>query len=104
MLRVDGNGNVFGFIGEGGHVDFYDLPQNYGEIILRVKGKETLEKRSLIFGEQNVSFVFTEEDIKQIGEGEHPYYLILIDEDGSKSTLIPDPSTSVKPKFIIEEQ
>lgn len=104
MLRVDGNGNVFGFTGEGGHIDFYDIPQNYGEIILRIKGKETLDKSSIIFGEQNVSFVFTEQDIEKIGVGSHYYYLILIDENGNKSTIIPDPSTSVKPTFNIEEQ
>ena len=49
------------------------------------------------------NFVFTKEDIDQIGVGEHPYRLILIDEDGNRSTLIPDSSTSARPTFNIEE-
>lgn len=100
MLRANENGNIYGFIGEGGHIDFHNLPANYGEIIFKVKD---FEKRGLIFGDESASFVFTKEEIDSIGKGEHPYRLLLIDENGERSTLIPDSSTSARPTFNIEE-
>ena len=100
MLRANENGNVYGFLGEGGHLDFHNLPENYGEVVLKVKD---FEKRGLIFGTPSVSFVFTKEEIDSIGVGEHPYRLLIINEDGERSTLIPDSSTSARPTFNIEE-
>ena len=103
MLRANDNGNVYGFIGEGGHLDFHNIPENFGEVVLKVSCDNGFEKRGLTFGTTSVQFVFTKEDIDQIGVGEHPYRLILIDEDGNRSTLIPDSSTSTRPTFNIEE-
>ena len=36
MLRANDNGNVYGFIGEGGHLDFHNIPENFGEVVLKV--------------------------------------------------------------------
>lgn len=103
MLRANNNGDIYGFLDEGGHVDFHNIPDNFGEIMMTVKGNEVVEKRSLIFGEQSVYFVFTPEEINKIGVGSHNYKIVLVDEDGNRSTIIPDPSVSVKPRFNIEE-
>lgn len=105
MLRVNAeNYNVYGFQGEGGHLIFEDLPETFGEIILKVKGKEVLEKRSLIFGQPSFAFVLTDEDVEKVGTGSFPYSVSTIDENGHKNTLIPDLSTGLKPTFNIEEQ
>ena len=105
MLRVNSETyDVYGFEGEGGYLRFDDVPPTYGEIILKVKGKETVEKRSLVFGDTSFAFVVTDEDVNKIGNGSWPYSVATIDENGSKNTLIPDLSTGLKPTFNIEEQ
>lgn len=105
MLRVNQeNYNVYGFEGEGGHLTFTDVPETHGEIALKIKGKETVEKRSLVFGQSEFSFILTDEDVNKIGVGTFPYYITTIDEDGHKSTLLPDLSTNVRPTITIEAQ
>jgi len=105
MLRVNSETyDVYGFEGEGGYLRFDDVPPTYGEIILKVKGKELLEKRSLVFGEQSFAFVLTDDDMSKLGTGSFPYSVATIDENGHKNTFIPDLSTGLKPKFNIEEQ
>jgi len=105
MLRVNSeNYNVYGFEGEGGYLRFDDVPPTYGEIVLKVKGKETVEKRSLVFGDTSFAFVVTDDDVDKIGVGSFPYYITTIDENGNKNTLIPDLSTGLKPTFNIEAQ
>lgn len=104
MLRVNQeNGNIYGFLGEGGHIDITDIEETYGEIILTIRGKEKIEKRELLFGQPMFCFILTAEDIEKIGVGSHPYSVAIIDKDGNKSTVIPDTSTGYRPTFNIEE-
>lgn len=105
MLRVNQeNYNVYGFEGEGGHLTFTDVPETYGEIILKIKGKQIVEKRSLVFGQQEFSFVLSDDDITKVGVGTFPYYITTIDDNGHKSTLLPDLSTNTRPTITIEAQ
>ena len=69
MLRVNSeNYNVYGFEGEGGYLRFDDVPPTFGEIVLKIKGKEPVEKRSLVFGEKTFTFVLSDEDINKVIE------------------------------------
>ena len=105
MLRVNPeNYNVYGFKGEGGYLTFDDVPPTNGEIALRIRGNEVVEKRSLVFGERTFTFVLTDEDVDKLGSGSFPYSVSTIDENGHKNTFIPDLSTGLKPTFNIEEQ
>lgn len=105
MLRVNpDNYNVYGFEGEGGHITFDDVPPTFGEIALKINGKERVEKRSLVFGETTVSFILSDEDIAKVGVGSFPYSISTIDENGNKNTLIPDLSTGLRPTFNVEVQ
>lgn len=104
MLRADGaTGDVYGFLGEGGYVSFDNINQVNGEAVITIKGKETLVKREFLFGQEDIVFSFTPEDIDKLGEGEHPYSLYTKDYNGIKNTLIPDPSNNMRPVFQIEE-
>lgn len=105
MLRVNpDNYNVYGFIGEGGSLTFDDVPPTKGEILLKIKGNETVEKRSLVFGEKTFTFILSDNDINKLGTGSFPYSVSTIDEDGNKNTFIPDLSTGLKPTVNIEDQ
>lgn len=105
MLRAnEQTGDVYGFIGEGGYVSFENIENKNGEAVLLVKGNEEIKKREFLFGQEEVTFLFTKEDIDKIGEGEHKYFLYTIDKNGNKNTLIPDNSKNVYPLFKIEPQ
>lgn len=105
MLRVNPETfNVYAFKGEGGSITFEDLPETYGEIVLKIKGEKLIEKRSMIFGQQTCSFVLTDEDINKLGSGTHPYFVVMIDGSGQKNTIIPDLSSSFRPSFTVSEE
>lgn len=105
MLRVNPETfNVYAFKGEGGSITFEDLPETYGEIILKIKGEKLVEKRSMIFGQRMCSFIVTDEDINKLGTGTYPYSVVIIDDSGQKNTIIPDLSSSFRPYFKVSEE
>lgn len=103
MLRANGEtGDVYGFLGEGGYVSFENINQVTGEAVLTIHGDKDLVKREFLFGQDNIVFSFTSDDIDKLGEGEHPYTLYTKGYNGIKNTLIPDPSNEMRPVFQIE--
>ena len=105
MLRADEQtGDIYGFLGEGGYVLFEDIDVKEGELILLVKGNESIKKREFLFGQENVSFCFSADDINKIGEGEHKYFLYSVTRNGEKNTLVPDNKNKICPLFKIESE
>lgn len=105
MLRVDKTtGNIFGFIGEGGYITFENIVPLTGRAILVVKGDKDVKKIEFLFGQTDVTFVLSEDDIKSIGVGEHRYYFYTISSSGTRNTIIPDPANGLVPVISIDSE
>lgn len=98
MFRTDGQGNLYILSDNSGVISIRELHKTKGKLVAVFDGDEEVRKEYPINGQEEVLIKLSQEDIDNIGIGEHIWYVDLVSEDGK------DVDTIVYQKIVVVEK